>query len=213
MMEQIKNYFFRLLELIDNGRYLIRPFKWMYLMNAILSWAPAVFFIVAVIGQLEPSLRYTEGWTKIVCILGIFIFFVFLLFVGYLGFLFWTNRKKRIDDIVKEGDSAIAIPLFADWVKCIGESCGMFLGLVIPIGLIVLYMFFLLTGYQGFYKDGTFIIVLFAMLGIIVVCEIASYFIILINRYISERIKIFGQMANDLHDVADIHRAVVEIEE
>ena len=127
--------------------------------------------------------------------------------------LFWFHRCKKIDQVVKVGDQIVAIPLFSHFVQSLGEMYGLSVAVVTPVLIIILYLFGVLTGVDALGAtggDNYLLIILLGLLFVIiysVVSIIVGFLIVLITHFISEIIKLPAQIANDVRDLGDIHRA------
>lgn len=197
------NVFYKLLQVIDDGRLLRKGVKWFYYFKAVILFALPIYVIYGVIKD-SPSFvfrtYYYHGGNTWAVILAI-LFIALLFFLAFINFFYWTNRARKLESIVRQGDSVVAIPLAADNIKNDGEILA-FIFLVGYVGLTILqFLLYLLTGHGEFFKY------LIITISTIVVAVIISFFIIFLFRFISEGIRMIAQMCNDLRDVADIHRA------
>ena len=204
-MDFIKEYFYKLLHLIDDKRFLIKPLKWLYYFKGILPYILPLLFIYFFISD-NPA-KYYSTWAKVVSWIFFVLFTVYLFIVAYINMLFWFQRAGILEKVVRPGDDIVAIPLVADNIKNDGESLAIMLSTIVIVGAIMLYVFLMLTGEEEFYKYGNFAYGLLAIIGLIIACAVISYFIILVTHLIAERLRMRAQMCNDLRDVADIHRA------
>lgn len=210
-MDFINELFDKLLQGIDNGKYLIIPFKWLYMLHAIIGFilpAGYAYFLYKLFD--EDMFKYYMGdatWTKLVGFVFLFVFLAFLILIAYLVYLFWADRCQKIDNEVHVGDKIVAVPLFANYFQCVGDCYGVLIGIVPPMGAMLLYLFFALTGEMYFYSDGNFAKVFLAWVAFTLGCAFIGYIVVLISHFTSERIKLYAQIANDVRDLGDIHRA------
>ncbi len=201
----IKNLFYKLLQLIDDKRFLIKPLKWFYYFKGGLPFIFPLLFIIAIIES--EAIHFYSTWAEIVAWVFIVLFTLFLLFIAYINFLFWFDRARQLETIVRPGDSIVAIPLLADNIKNNGESFAILLSSSIIVGAVFFYLFLLLTGEGDIYRRGHFLIALLIIIVLTALCAMIAYFIILFTHFVAEKLRMRAQMCNDLRDVADIHRA------
>lgn len=214
-MPQIKQILSQFLQFIDNGVLLKKPMKWLYLLNAVLPFLIPVGVLVALISNARYDLNadYVGVWTSVVGYVFILLFVAALFIVAYVNFLFWMNRKQRLDTVVRTGDDIVAIPLLANLVQCVGESHAIFVGLVPPVAAALFYLFGLLTGIDRFYSSGKFAWGLALVALVALGAAAAAYIIVLFSHFIAERLRLLPQIANDVRDMGDIHRATAQIDE
>ena len=212
-MEQINYYLSKLLSWIDNGRFFIDPMKWIYMVFAYLSFVPPIivfwfFYTLSDEGFFKPM----SGWTKFTAYLFFFVFCIIVVFAAILMYYFWKNRCKKINHAVKVGDQIVALPLWAHWNQSLGESIGVYIGVVPPIAGVLIYLWGLITGfdYLKYFGDNilqTIILSLIVLAVFIAIHILIGFGIVLISHFISESIKLRAQIANDVRDLGDIHRA------
>lgn len=204
----------KLLSWIDNGKFFILPMKGIYYLLSVLPFLwlivlPYLYYQAFDSGMLT----YANAWTKIVGVLFMIVFYVFVLAVCIFNFYFWFHRCKKIDHVVKVGDQIVAIPLFSHFVQSLGEMYGLSVAVVTPVLIIILYLFGVLTGVDALGAtggDNYLLIILLGLLFVIiysVVSIIVGFLIVLITHFLSEIIKLPAQIANDVRDLGDIHRA------
>lgn len=200
----IKHLVNQLMLLIDSGKLLRKPFKWLYVISGALCFLPFVAFLVAVFMEGD-SLMVELGynfWTNFV---SVFIFILFgysLLVLGLFGYRYWINRRDNLDTAVKANSRAVAIPLIADRIQCIGQINSLLFVLIVANACVLAYIACMLTNGFGFYSDWGFIWMLVgAVLGIAVVAFLA-YLNLLFTQFIAERIRLVAQISNDVQSIA-----------
>ncbi len=214
-MNVIKSLFYKLLQLIDDGRFLIKPMKWFYYFKGVVPFLIPVCVLYFIFTETPRFLFldvhvYNNAWAKILVYVFGYVFIVYLIFLAYIIFLFWVHRAKRLEKVVRKGDAIVAIPLFADNVKNNGEIFALFLSFAVIGWSIMFFVFMIISGAEAFYTHDFFenvLILLAECVGSSIVAIIISFFIIMVTHFIAERLRLFAQMCNDLRDVADIHRA------
>jgi len=214
VLSLIKNWMYALMRIIDNGKFFIKPQKWVYFLFGILAFVVPLVVTYLIYDSFDDFIGPLDsGWDKFVGFVGITLFFIYLYLTAFLIFFFWKSRIANIDAHVKVGDNIVAIPLWAHAIKSYGECLGMYIGLLPPVGGALLYLFCLLTGEMDFYHDWLFLIYLLAWILLTVASVYLAWIVISFFRFISECISIRPQIANDVRDLGDIHRAAVMPEE
>ncbi|MBQ0141544.1 MAG: hypothetical protein KBT06_01875 [Prevotellaceae bacterium] len=212
-MNYIKHRLEKLTEVIDNGKFFREPMKLYYVMNGIAAFAVPAFFI-KILTQLWSTLQYLNGWSKFMTELSLVLVLIWLIVLAYCALLYWLDRKKNLNKCVRIGDSIVAIPTIAHYIQCAGECFGIMLGLSVIGASFILYIFGLLSGFGLFGgADGFsgyllfFLIATIVLLVIILTTFLVCYPIVVWSHVIGEKLRIKAQIANDVRDVSDIHRA------
>lgn len=211
-MNKFKELFLSFLRFIDNGKILINPLKWWFVVKAVLPFIlPVAFLIGAIVAIVEVS-DYAGVFDIILAIIFTLLAAAVLAVVCYLNFLFWMDRKRRIDSEVKVGDRIVAIPLCAYNVECNGVCAGVFTAVIPSLGAIYLFLLSLCIGgrflpfkFAGMAGVAGIFVVILVIAGAVVL----GWFTIMVSKLMAESMKMFAQMTNDLRDVADIGRAAV----
>ena len=220
-MNQIKFFMSKFLSLIDSGRFFIHPMRWLYVVFACLSFVPALFILYYMYDTgIDGILRYTEGWIKFSGYLFCFIYALFVIVTAILMFYYWMNRSHKVAHIVNEGDQIVAMPVWAHMVQSIIESSGVYIAMIPPMGATLFYLWGVITGFKYIepYAE-TDDIVKMLLLGLLIlvififICLLLSYIVILLAHYIGESIRVRAQIANDVRDLGDIHRAATLLRE
>ncbi|MBO4612786.1 MAG: hypothetical protein J5671_06410 [Bacteroidaceae bacterium] len=211
----------KFLSLIDSGKFFTRPMRWLYVFFAILSLVPTVVVLYFLYDKgVEGVLGYLSGWAKFSGYLFCIIFALYVIVAGVLMMYYWMDRGRKVTLIVNEGDQIVAMPVWSHLVQSLMESFGVYICLVPPIGAVLFYVWGLISGFQlvnGSFDFEDYVKTLFigiALLALVVfVCFLLSYIIILIAHYIGESIRVRAQIANDVRDLGDIHRAATILRE
>ena len=220
-MNQIKFCMTKFLSLIDSGKFFTHPMRWLYVVFACLSFVPALLILYFMYDTgVDGILRHAKGWIKFSGYLFCFIFAVFVIVTAILMFYYWMNRSHKVAHIVNEGDQIVAMPVWAHFVQSIFESFGVYIGIIPPFGAALFYLWGVITGFKYIepHADAGDIFKLF-LLGLLAlalftfVCLFVSYIIILVAHYIGESIRVRAQIANDVRDLGDIHRAATLLRE
>lgn len=212
-LDKCKSLMELFLRYIDNGKFFREPMKWLYILCGIIPFLITAYFLYQFIDEAHFIYRYINAWSKITLTFGVLLAFVYALVLDYLGLVFWINRSKQINEQVREGDQIIALPVLAHFVKTLGEGFGTFASLQVVGVYAIMYICMMLNGFDGMAGHGFegFMKALFygllIFLGIVVGACLFAYGTIFLSRTLSEKIRVKAMLANDLRDVADIHRA------
>ena len=220
-MEQIKLCMTKFLSLIDSGKFFTRPMRWLYVVFAILSLVPTVLVLYYLYeAGVDGILGHAKGWVKFSGYLFCIVFALFVIIAGVLMFYYWMDRSRKVTQVVNEGDQIVAMPVWAHLVQSLMESWGVYVCLVPPIGAVLFYVWGLISGFQvvnGHFEFGDYVKTLFvgivALALFIFVCFLVSYIVILLAHFIGESIRVRAQIANDVRDLGDIHRAATILRE
>ena len=212
IMDSIKFVFYKLLSWIDNGKFFIKPSKWGYTILAWLSFLlPIAAGILFYIAYNSGVFGRVKGWDLYSLILLFIIFFIFVCVAAYLNFLFWIHRRTAINSTVKVGDQIVIIPVFAHFVQSWGESVGLLLGLLPSIAVVLIFIWQILTGFSQMNIFDDYLKNLFGgliyIILIVAVCCFVGYCHVFFARWIGELMRLRAQIANDVRDLGDIHRA------
>lgn len=215
-MEQIKLCMTKLLSWIDSGKFFIHPMRWLYIVFAYLSFVPPIA-VLYFIGDVADVLDYLGGWTKISGFLFFFFFVALVVIAALLMFQFWMNRSNKVVRVINEGDQIVAMPTVAHLLQSVGEANGVYACIVPPLGAILFYVWGILTGFKyvsygdqffEYFFLGLLVLVLF-----IAACLIVGYILVILAHFTGESIRVRAQIANDVRDLGDIHRAATMIRE
>lgn len=213
-MEKIKRGLLFVLNLIDNGELLKTPIKWLYIVNGILPFIMPLAVFIAFLA----AANFREVFGSIMSsMLFMVILFICTLICAYLSYIFWKKRREQFSQIISGGNKFIAIPIWAHVIRSISEWCGLYFSAIFGTSAVAAYLCTIFTGFHALRNVDaldvlpnsfvTFICSLIALAFVLFIIAIFGYLTILIGRFISERILIKAQIANDVRDIGDIHRA------
>lgn len=223
-MEKIKRGFLFVLNLIDNGELLKTPIKWLYIVNGLLPFILPIVLFIVYLKFIVAGFEFDIGWPIFIFMVLAGLILVAALIFAYLSFLFWNDRIKQFSLITGEGNKFIAIPVWAHIVRSFTEWWGLFVSGLLASSVVSIFICLLLTGFTLFenipvykihkltrwFPDEFFPALgtsVFGSILLLILIAINGYLVILIGRFISERILIKAQIANDVRDIGDIHRA------
>ncbi len=200
----IKQFVSQLMLLIDSGKLLKTPIKWLYVLIGFLCFVPAVAFAVSLYMFWDFFINLVGGnfWTNFVSIFIFILFFYSLIIYGLIGYHYWLNRRNNLDSIIKTGSRIVVIPLVADMNQSLGEVNSIFLVFASAVAFVLAYLACLMTNGFGFYTEWGFIWMLFGgALGVAVVALVA-YLNVLVVRFFSEKLRLLPLIGNDVHQLA-----------
>ncbi len=126
------------LNLLDNGKFFRNPMKWLYAIFALLNVAAPIYLFINTVKYLDQI----PAWDVIV-----FLIVWVILLVGFclLG-LFWWLRKDQITEHNETFSEYPATPVFAHFLRTLGEWLGMLTGGVMFLVALATYV---LSGFEG----------------------------------------------------------------
>lgn len=124
-----------LLGYIDNGRFFREPFRWLYVIFAVLNLLFPLFILVKVIDMKFFS--YAEGKA----IFAFILIFIILCAGAWASYLLWMNRKDKLKEAIKEDNEFIAIPVMSHLTQTAGEWLGLYIGVIGTLCSLVIMVF------------------------------------------------------------------------
>lgn len=192
----VKSYF----NSIDSGVFFSKPIVWIYWLIALSNIAiPGYILYYA----MDSFYRWGIQWTLFV------IEFIVLLFVSIISFFIWTGRKSSLIEFINNNKKTPATFIVAHFIKTAGECLGVWIGIM---GFFDTFLDLIFYGGglsdSAFYGNGfrtilsEFNLVLFekevtTSIVLILLFPIIGYFIVLITKFISERLTFLAIIANN----------------
>ncbi|MFR9259984.1 MAG: hypothetical protein ACLVL2_02045 [Bacteroides cellulosilyticus] len=124
-----------LLGYIDNGRFFREPFRWLYVIFAVLNLLFPIFILAKVIEM--DFFKYAEG--KL--ILAFILLFIILCAGAWGSYLLWMNRKNKLKEAIQEENEFIAIPVVSHLTQTMGEWLGLYIGVIGTLCSVVIAIF------------------------------------------------------------------------
>lgn len=182
---------------IDNGRFFREPFRWLYVIFAVLN---ILFPIALLIKVIDMGLfKYIDG-KSIVAFLLIFI----IICAGAWGsFLLWMNRKERLKEIIKKDNEFIAIPVVSHLTQTLGEWLGLYIGVIGTLCSLVITVFAANEIRYILPISGTIFFLL----------PIYGFLIVVFARLLAELYRALAAIANNTKKIADNTKKEVKQEE
>ena len=199
----IKNFIHQFLHLVDSGKLLKSPYKWLYVLSGALCFLPLLAFVGGVIAMWDEVITLLGNgfWNNFVSVFVLILFVYALLIFALIGWHFWLNRKNNIDNIIPDNSRIVAIPLVSDLLQCQGQIISIFMVFVPFIAGLLAYVACLLTNGFDIYKDFNFLIYLFAFVVAVIAIIVVAYLYLLLIHFICERIRLLPQISNDVHSI------------
>ena len=113
-----------LLGYIDNGRFFREPFRWLYVIFAVLNLLFPIAILVKVIDT--GFFKFAEGKA----IFAFILIFIILCGGAWASYLLWMNRKNKLKEVIQEDNEFIAIPVVSHLTQTVGEWLGLYIGVV-----------------------------------------------------------------------------------
>ncbi len=117
-----------LLGYIDNGRFFREPFRWLYVIFAVLNLLFPIAILVKVIDT--GFFKFAEGKA----IFAFILIFIILCGGAWGSYLLWMNRKNKLKEVIQEDNEFIAIPVVSHLTQTVGEWLGLYIGVVGTLG-------------------------------------------------------------------------------
>lgn len=199
----IKNFIHQFLHLVDSGKLLKSPYKWLYVLSGALCFLPLLAFVGGVIAMWDEVITLLGNgfWNNFVSVFVLILFVYALLIFALIGWHFWLNRKNNIDNIIPDNSRIVAIPLVSDLLQCQGQIISIFMVFVPFIAGLLAYVACLLTNGFDIYKDFNFLIYLLAFVVAVIAIIVVAYLYLLLIHFICERIRLLPQISNDVHSI------------
>lgn len=135
----MNNKFFTLLDpvlgYIDNGRFFREPFRWLYVIFAVLN---LLFPIAILVGVIEKKFfQFAEGKS----IFAFILVFIIICAGAWGSYLLWMNRKNKLKEVILEENEFIAIPVVSHLTQTFGEWLGLYIGVIGTLCGLVIALF------------------------------------------------------------------------
>ena len=114
-----------LLGYIDNGRFFREPFRWLYVIFAVLNLLFPIAILVKVIDT--GFFKFAEGKA----IFAFILIFIILCGGAWGSYLLWMNRKNKLKEVIQEDNEFIAIPVVSHLTQTVGGTlCSLIIALL-----------------------------------------------------------------------------------
>lgn len=200
----MNKFFNTVIQDLDNDSTLKRVYQWVYYITGVLSFAPTAYVIYTLFSR--DLLLGHFSWGMFLGIVFSLVWFVSSLAVSFIMFKYWKQHGDQLVDVMPSGNPYPNILFAADYLKCFSYSTALLYCTPIIIGAVLVFLWFVLTGEEGFYRDSNFFKALGYLLSAVVGIVLLAILFILFLRCISERMYLRVNVANDLRDLGDIYR-------
>ena len=129
------SFFEPVLKYIDTGKFFREPFRWLYVIFAVLNLLFPIFILAKVIEM--DFFKYAEG--KL--ILAFILLFIILCAGAWGSYLLWMNRKNKLKEAIQEENEFIAIPVVSHLTQTMGEWLGLYIGVIGTLCSVVIAIF------------------------------------------------------------------------
>ena len=170
-----------LLGYIDNGRFFREPFRWLYVIFAVLNLLFPIAILVKVIDT--GFFKFAEGKA----IFAFILIFIILCGGAWASYLLWMNRKNKLKEVIQEDNEFIAIPVVSHLTQTVGEWLGLYIGVV---GTLCSLIIALLAANELQY-------VMPVSTGIFVLMPIYGFLIVVFARLLAELYRALAVIANN----------------
>ena len=188
MENKFFNFIAPYLSAIDDGKFIRKPFSWLYSLIAIINLLLPFYLLYQAINN-----RMFDYGGKI--IFGFILAWVTISIACWIGFQIWWDRKNKITSFFSTGDEFIATPTFSHFIQTFGEWIGTLVGL---IGFIFGLLSIIALGEVGYFLSRQ-LGVPFINMGIlsIIFAPIYGFLIIILTRFLAEQIRALVAIANN----------------
>lgn len=124
-----------LLGYIDNGRFFREPFRWLYILIAVLNLLFPIYILVQAVDM--KFFKFADGKLTFAFI----VIFLILCAGAWGSYLLWMNRKERLREAIKEENEFIAIPAVSHLTQTTGEWLGLYIGVIGTLCSLVVMLF------------------------------------------------------------------------
>ncbi|HMB01198.1 MAG TPA: hypothetical protein VKS21_09450 [Spirochaetota bacterium] len=176
------------LNTIDNGSFFKNPFKWLYIIFAVLNLLLPLFVLYTAIDNnvFQAPARFSIAFILIWLVMAA---------AGWISFQIWWNRKDKVMEASRENAAFIATPVFAHLIQTGGEWLGTWLAIVGSLSSLFLTLILGSNARQLVYAMGLDILNTGPLF--IVLWPILGYILIILSRFISEQARALTTIANN----------------
>ena len=118
------NFFKPFFNYIDNGNFFRKPYGWLYAIIAVLNMLFPFYVLYQAISN--SVFKYLSGKYIVAFIL----VWIVLLVAAWLSFQLWWDRKSKVENLTKEGDDFVGVPVFSHLIQTAGEWLGSYVAIV-----------------------------------------------------------------------------------
>jgi hypothetical protein len=176
------------LSYIDSGHFFRQPFRWLYVLLAIVNLLLPIYLFYAASDNGVFSLS-----AKFVILF--LLLWVIIAFTGWVSFQLWWDRKDKINTYSTTGDEFIATPVFSHFTQTFGEWLGAYIGIV---GFSFAFLTTIFLGEEGAYLSRSFDLPFLSTgWAAVIITPIIGFLIVVISRFLSEQVRALAAIANN----------------
>lgn len=186
-----------LLGYIDNGRFFREPFRWLYVLFAVLNLLFPIYILAQAIDK--DFFKFADGKLTFA-----FILIFLILCAGAWGsYLLWMNRKNKLKEVVKDDHEFIAIPAMSHLTQTAGEWLGLYIGVIGTLCSLIIMLF---AGNELSY-------ILPIPSGIFFIMPVYGFLIVVFARLLAELYRALAVIANNTKKLAKPETRLEDIED
>ena len=174
---------------IDSGELFRKPCGWLYVAIAVCNLLFPFFVLYNVIST--EFLSFVPGKF-------IFVFILILIILpaaGWFSFQLRWNRKSKVENLTKESDEFVGIPVFSHFIQTFGEWLGCYVAIVGC--LFALFTSLILGSDTGAFSQIPGLDFLSVSAAGIILMPLYGYIIIVASRFIAESARALAAIANN----------------
>lgn len=179
------------LSFIDNGNFFRKPFKWVYVISAIIDLLLPLYILIEMISNRLFSIQFKYTITFL-------LVWVVIAFASWVSFQIWWDRRTKIT-FSSEDEEFVATPVLAHFIQTSGEAAGTWIGIA-GCGIALFTSLFLgsqasmMSAQMGIPALG---LILGSGWTFIFIMPILGFFIVVGARFSAELIKALAAIANN----------------
>lgn len=186
-----------LLEYIDNGRFFREPFRWLYILFAVLNLLFPVYILAQAVDM--KFFKFADG--KL--IVAFIVIFIILCAGAWGSYLLWMNRKERLKEAISENNEFVAIPVVSHLTQTVGEWLGLYIGVIGTLCSLVILLFAA--------KDIGYLLPVSS--GMFFLLPVYGFLIVVFARLIAELYRALAVIANNTKKLAKPETKLEDIED
>lgn len=177
------------LSYIDNGTFFRQPFKWLYIVFAVLN----LLFPLYILYQAISSQIFSVLPAKFIVVF--IVVFLILALAAWISFQLWWDRKDKVIASTAEGDRFIVTPVFSHFIQTLGEWMGIWIAIV---GSLLSLIITLVLGEEGslFSRSMGLSFISIGYISVIMM-PIYGFLIVVLSRFFAEQFRAITVIANN----------------
>lgn len=194
MNDKLFAFFESIWKYIDSGAFYRQPFSVLY--GAIAALNLLFPFVVLVRLINSGAFGYMSG-TLVFCTI---LVLILLIFLALMSFSLWMNRRKKVQELMKENHHFLAIPAVSHFIQTLGEWAGFYLG---AGGCLMSLLFVFFTSGESLGLNELGLLPMQTGFAMIFIYPIIGFLIVVSGRLIAELYSALAAIANNTRQLAD----------